>query len=338
VSVRFSVACDDGASVEFECADTFVSRWVCGAILQGETYPSLPIVDDVEVVCDVGANCGAASVYFARHYPDAIIHAFEPASAPLAYLLRNAASYANIRVHAFGLHSRDHDAELFLGDGDSILGSIVRRDVNLDDHETVTLRHGGAWAVANNIDRIDLLKVDVELCEVDVLEGLADLLPTVKVLYIEYGTRVMRREIHARMIASHVLYAADLFLDQGECIYVRRDIANAAPPAPVRRRDDWSTFPPVPFAGDADPVHVRGDVPIEVPAGVAVVYVEAHAAAAFDRVDDALASTHQLYIGTVQPDGAFCTYLRNDLADLEAAQEHLRAVVRERWSDAATPL
>ncbi|MET0902827.1 MAG: hypothetical protein ABWZ52_06285, partial [Acidimicrobiales bacterium] len=72
--MRFTVDGDDGAPIDFECGDTLVSRWVCEEILAGKTYPYLPFVPDVRVVFDVGANCGAATVHFARHYPDAAIH------------------------------------------------------------------------------------------------------------------------------------------------------------------------------------------------------------------------------------------------------------------------
>ncbi len=224
--MKFTVAGDAGPPVDFECADTLASRWVCGEILEGKTYPHLPFVEDVQVVFDAGANCGATSVYFARHYPGAEIHAFEPGQDPLAILHRNAAHYPNVHVHPIGLHSRDQVVPLYKGGADHILGSIFRRDINLDESEPVSLRSAGAWAAEHGIDRIDVLKIDVEGCEVDVLESLDDLVPTVKVLYIEYDSRCARRDIEHRLEATHELYTGVLLLDQGECVYVRRDFAD----------------------------------------------------------------------------------------------------------------
>jgi FkbM family methyltransferase len=175
--VKLSVPIGVGGTIEFECADTLISRWVSRAILEGDTYPQLPFLDDVRVVFDVGANCGAASVWFAHHYPQAQVHAFEPASEPRAYLERNAAARSNIHVHAVGLHAIDQKVPLYCGDGDSGYGSVFRRWVNLPDSEQVILRNGGAWAAERGIDRIDILKVDVEGCEVEVVSGLAELLP-----------------------------------------------------------------------------------------------------------------------------------------------------------------
>jgi FkbM family methyltransferase len=194
-------------------------------ILEGQTYPSLPFVDDVRVVFDVGANCGAASVHFARHHPDAIVHAFEPGREARSYLERNVASLPNVRVHPIGLYSVDRQARLSRGDGDLGMASVIRRQVNLDESEPVELRAGGAWAADQGIERIDILKVDVEGCEIEVLEGLAALLPTVKVLYVEYDSRHARKALGRLLDRTHELYTGNMFLDQGECSYLRADVA-----------------------------------------------------------------------------------------------------------------
>jgi FkbM family methyltransferase len=214
-AVRFTVTGDDGEDIEFECSNTISSRWVSKAILAGHTYPCLPFVDDVQVVADVGANCGAASVYFARHYPDATVHSFEPGSEPRAILERNAAPYPNVRVHPIGLHRVDDVLPLYKGrGGDTILGSIFRRDINADESEPVQLRAAGDWAAEHGIERID------------VLESLAHLLATVKVLYVEYDSRQARRDIARMVDDTHDLYKGVLYLAQGECIYLRRDLAD----------------------------------------------------------------------------------------------------------------
>ena len=66
-------------------ADTWVSHYVSGEILKGRTYPPIEFVDGIQMIVDVGANVGASAVYFSRLYPQATIHALEPAVA--AYTL-----------------------------------------------------------------------------------------------------------------------------------------------------------------------------------------------------------------------------------------------------------
>jgi FkbM family methyltransferase len=223
--MRFTERTDDGRQIEFECPDSFASRWTCASILKGRTYPHLPFVGEVLVVFDVGANCGAATVHFAGHHPGAAIHAFEPGREARGYLERNVASLPNVEIHPFGLHSVDQQARLYKGDGDLGMASVIRRTVNLDESEPVELRAAGAWAADHGIERIDILKVDVEGCEIDVLTSLAGLLPTVKVLFVEYDSRQARKALGRLLDASHELYTGMMLLDQGECVYLRADLA-----------------------------------------------------------------------------------------------------------------
>jgi hypothetical protein len=66
----------------------------------------------------------------------------------------------------------------------------------------------------------------VEGAEIEVLEGLAPLLPEIKVVYVEYDHRTHRRAIEGLLGPTHELYFAMLMtLDQGECMWVRRDLA-----------------------------------------------------------------------------------------------------------------
>jgi hypothetical protein len=115
---------------------------------------------------------------------------------------------------------------LYLGDGDLGMASVLPRAVNLDESELVQLCAGGSWTRVHAIDRIDVLKVDVEGVEVEVLMSLADLFATMKVVYLEYDSRRARRVIAALLEPTHELYVGSMFLDQGEIIYLRRDVAD----------------------------------------------------------------------------------------------------------------
>jgi FkbM family methyltransferase len=201
---------------------------VCSNILAGETYPQLPIDAEFATVLDVGANCGAASVYFARCYPDAIVHAVEPARAAFALLEGNTAQYSNIRIHHLGLHAADQVVPLFHGSIDSVTASVHKRDTkNTDMSEMVQLRDARAWVAEQGITAIDLLKLDVEGCEVEVLERLGDLLESVKVVYVEYDSTAARRRIEQLLDASHELCHGFMSLEQGELIYVSRRVLDA---------------------------------------------------------------------------------------------------------------
>jgi FkbM family methyltransferase len=212
----------------FECFDNWVSRWVCRGILAGETYPQLPIPAEISTVVDVGANCGAASVYFARCYPQAAIHAVEPAGAAFALLQRNAAGLSNIRAHNVGLHRADLVVPLYQGAIDAVTASVLpRARKNAEASEMIRLRNANAWASEHGITNIDLLKLDAEGCEVEILEAFGDLLAQIKVAYIEYDSAAARRRIDHLLDPSHELCQGLMFLDQGEMIYVSRSVLDA---------------------------------------------------------------------------------------------------------------
>ena len=92
----------------------------------------------MQVVLDVGANCGATTVHLARHYPDAQVHSFEPGSAARFYLERNAARFANVHVHPIGLYSSDCQLPLYFGDGDRVQMLLMR---DLDESVVDELSH-----------------------------------------------------------------------------------------------------------------------------------------------------------------------------------------------------
>jgi FkbM family methyltransferase len=224
--MKLTVDTPDGTAVEFECENTIASAWVSRSILAGETYPIIPFVDDVDVVLDAGGNCGAAAVHFARHYPDATIHTCEPGSRQRAHLDRNALLWPNIIVHPIALHSHDGEMPLYQGDDDSGMSSLTRSEYATESFETATVCDAGGWATGIGLDHIDVMKLDVEGCEVDVLESLEALLPTIKVLYVEYDSRQARRAIDTILADTHDLYVGKVFLDQGEVIYLSKDQAD----------------------------------------------------------------------------------------------------------------
>lgn len=221
----FAALDGDGDVVELVCGDNFVSRWTNGDILAGRTYPWLPFVDDVRVVLDVGANCGGATVYLAHHHPDAVVHAVEPAAGPRRALERNVADLPNVQVHPVALADQDRRAWLHHGAEDSSAASLHRRGADVGDGELVDVRHAGRWAAEHGIDRADVLKVSVEGSEVEVLTGLRTLLPTVKVLYVDYGSRHARRDLNRLLDGSHDVYRGHLLLESGRCVYLRHDLA-----------------------------------------------------------------------------------------------------------------
>ena len=213
----------DGEDREFECFDNPLSKLMCEAILSGGTYRTIPFVRDVDVVMDVGANVGAAAVYFSLAYPDATIHAFEPASRPLGLLRMNTDARPNVQVHDFGLYSGDLQVPLYRGTYDSAMSSVARGEGTGDESELITLRSVRAWLAENSIATIDVLKIDTEGCEVPLLETLGDLLPSVRVIHLEYHSEDDRKEFDRLLGDTHLLIHGQMLVHLGEVTYVAKN-------------------------------------------------------------------------------------------------------------------
>ncbi len=209
--------------LKLECADNWLARWRCAAILRGQTYPLLPIPGPVRTIVDVGANCGATSVLLAAAYPDATVHALEPASEPFALLRRNSADRPPIRPHNVGLADADRTGILYLGELDSGTSSLIPPDGGARTEE-VTLRGAAEWLREQGIEGIDVLKVDVEGTELEVLLAMREWLPRVRVLHLEYGGLGTGRLVDDLLRGTHQLAIGSVMLTHGEVTYVADEL------------------------------------------------------------------------------------------------------------------
>jgi FkbM family methyltransferase len=214
-----------GGPLPFNLFKTDVSFQVADNIFAGATYPAISFVSDVKTIVDIGANVGAASVYFAIAYPHAQVYAFEPGSAPLSLLRQNVEPLRNVTVFPFGLHAREQRLSLFQGKNDSVESSLCSTSRTSSESEEVRLVCAPDFLASQSVDRIDILKIDTEGCEVPILRSLNAYLPEVKALYVEYHSERDRRLIDAMLAGTHVLWRGHVsFAYRGEFCYLKREL------------------------------------------------------------------------------------------------------------------
>jgi len=210
-------------AIDIGTFDNDLSQGIAEKIVIGETYPPVSFLTDIRTVIDIGANIGAASVYFHAHYPAAEIYAFEPGTAAFALLRRNVGNIEQVHALNFGLFDRDTRTLLRYSKLDSVTNSVGSSRYNRGIGERVQLRAAGRALAELGIAAIDILKVDTEGCEVPILRALGLLATSARAIYVEYHSETDRRDIDAMLGATHVLHSGEAMTPhRGQFCYVAR--------------------------------------------------------------------------------------------------------------------
>jgi FkbM family methyltransferase len=134
------------------------------------------LLPDDGVVLDVGANIGPITLPLAARCPSGVVHAFEPVASTRRFLERNTSVVPNVKVHGIGLGDFNGSRTIHVHPrhpGGAHTGGEAEEGENTERIEIMTL---DAWAAANNIERIDMIKVDIEGDELAFLAGAAQTL------------------------------------------------------------------------------------------------------------------------------------------------------------------
>jgi FkbM family methyltransferase len=130
--------------------------------LKGEYW----VPDEVEpaTILDIGGNIGVTSVYFAKRFPRARIHVFEPVPANFVLLQKNITPYPNVRAHNVALGTEDGELEMFASDSDANLGGYSFHAPRSDTGKTVKVqvKNPRTFFPQQQIDAVDLIKIDTE--------------------------------------------------------------------------------------------------------------------------------------------------------------------------------
>lgn len=163
---------------------------VLGHVFDNDTY-SCVHAENISTIIDAGANIGAASVYFARKYPDAKIIAIEPDPDNYNILLKNVRPYKNITPVNAGLWGNDGNLEVF----NKTNGNWGIQTRTSQDNETNSIKGFTIKTIMEkyNLDKIDILKMDIEGAEKDVFLNENNLmLDKIRILSIELHDRMVK--------------------------------------------------------------------------------------------------------------------------------------------------
>jgi FkbM family methyltransferase len=174
----------------------------------GETRVIRTLVGGLEAtVLDVGAHHGDWSAAVRECSPLTRIHAFEILETHREILRQRFSDDDLMQINDVGLASAGRGAEVVPAES---VTSLLTRALPGQATESVVLTTGDEYLASNTIERVDLLKVDVEGMELDVLRGFTGAFGA--------GTiRAVQCEVNLWRIAARATFADfyDLFADLG---------------------------------------------------------------------------------------------------------------------------
>ncbi|HXL81266.1 MAG TPA: FkbM family methyltransferase [Pyrinomonadaceae bacterium] len=148
-----------------------------------------------DIVFDVGANVGDFVDCVLAHQPWAVVHAFEPIPAAFQCLSSRFKEYQGIYCRNIALGSTRHEGRLnvsryqqassFLENGQLLDEEVYGIDFTVGETKRVSVDTVTEYSDTNHIDRIKLLKLDVQGYEIEVLKGAEPILRRIDYIYAE---------------------------------------------------------------------------------------------------------------------------------------------------------
>jgi FkbM family methyltransferase len=154
--------------------------------------------DDINVIFDIGSRDALQSVEFASWFPNAKVYAFEANPDSIKLCTQTMDRYKNesinITLAPYAANNYNGDVSFYPVFNGNIGASSLLETTNhtrsrswKQTRTTVPCVRVDDWCKEHNISKIDILWMDVQGAEKMVLEGIGDLLNSVKVIQTEIG-------------------------------------------------------------------------------------------------------------------------------------------------------
>jgi FkbM family methyltransferase len=184
------------------------------------------LLSDQRVIFDIGANRGDTAIKYSNLFPTAKVYAFEPFAETFIKLKDNVKDYSNINIYNFAISEKIGKTVFYSNkneDTNSILSSskiglssdeqvktIGQTIVNTETIDSFCLNH--------KIEKIDILKMDIQGAELLALTGAIKLLEEKKIGLIYTETYFRRQYINqplfheiSAFLAQYGYYLQDIY-------------------------------------------------------------------------------------------------------------------------------
>jgi FkbM family methyltransferase len=153
------------------------------------------------VILEIGANCGQTTIDFIQHFPNAIIHCFEPDPRAIRKFKR-LVNHPNVFLHEIAIGNSNGTITFHQSAGGEAIdpegwdhsGSIRAPKAHLemfpwvrfDNKIEVPIMRLDDWASQHGIDQVDFIWADVQGAEGDMINGAFETLRKTRFIYTEY--------------------------------------------------------------------------------------------------------------------------------------------------------
>jgi FkbM family methyltransferase len=146
------------------------------------------------VIFDVGASRGQTLLSFLQYYPSASIYCFEPYQTEFEQLKQISSEWDNVYPHQLAFGNENGITSLFLNSS-SETNSLLKNSASIAEYSPqgwvdpvgtvdVQVERLDSFCARNQIERIDILKIDTQGFEVKVLEGVGKMLDPSRIAFI----------------------------------------------------------------------------------------------------------------------------------------------------------
>ncbi len=149
-------------------------------VLHEGQYVLKSALPDKPFIIDAGANIGISGLWFLGSHPGARLVCFEPGSGNFELLAHNLGGIPGVELERAAVGMEEGELMLNLS-GHGAMHSVKEAEDPVGSEPTRALRLD-RYLEEHGIERVDLLKLDVEGSELDALHGLGDRLETVQVI------------------------------------------------------------------------------------------------------------------------------------------------------------
>lgn len=185
-------------------------------IFQGEY--NLPVeFTKPPIILDIGANCGAFTVWALQRWPGAQIFAYEPARHMFEYLRENTKDFPEVTTVCAAVTLSER-VRLYRGKHNPGEASFYPElgQTTEEYEEPACLR-------PEQLPRANVLKVDTEGCEVEIIRDLLNSGRTFEIIMFEFHSEVDRILLDELLRPNYILVSGEIVcFERGTLKYVRK--------------------------------------------------------------------------------------------------------------------